>query len=88
MISEEKQKLDATKLEIRNLQRKLNNAEHTYQSNKSELRYEVYSHAEKHMIKSRERSVAYWKDQIELFEGKIFLICLSSGLNEERAWEK
>jgi len=93
MFSEEKQKrterqeLDAKKLEIRNLQRRLNNAQHTYQSNCNELVNMQRERFEKDIIARQEECCDYWEKEIEKVEGKVFLVCLESGLNEEKAWE-
>jgi hypothetical protein len=86
MRTDAEEKLEENKLELRNLDRKLWNAEHTYRSNKGELQDAIRSHAEKHMIRSRQKAIAYWKEQIEKFEGKIFLLCLQTGLDKDRAW--
>lgn len=86
MRTDVEDKLEKDKLELRNLDRRLWNAEHTYRSNKGELADEIRSHAESHMIRTRRKNVEYWKGQIEKFEGKIFLHCLQTGLDQPRAW--
>jgi RNA polymerase-binding transcription factor DksA len=79
--------LEAQKLEIRNLQRRLNNAEHTYTANMQELVNMIREKMERDLIHRQEECCEYWKTEIEKVEGKVFLICLESGLSEERAWE-
>lgn len=81
--------LDAKKLGIRNLQRRLNNAEHTYKANVQELinMQRDSRTIEPVMIHRQNECCEYWQSEIENVEGKVFLLCLQSGLNEERAWE-
>ena len=80
--------LAATKLEIRNLQRRLNNAEHTYKATVQELinMQRDSRTIEPAMIHRQEECCEYWQGEIEHAEAKVFLVCLQSGLNEERAW--
>ena len=80
--------LAATKLEIRNLQRRLNNAEHTYKSNVQRL-IEMGRNSRTigpATIHRQKECCDYWQSEIEHAEAKVFLACLQSGLNEERAW--
>ena len=82
LMSEE----DQQKLTLRNLERGRWNAEHTWQSNKGEVANMIREKDEPKLIKRRQECVEYWKAQVEKFEGKIFLHCLETGLNQERAW--
>ena len=86
MRTDAEDKLEKNMLELRNLDRKLWNAYHTYASNKDELQDMIHSHAKKIQIRRRTECVTYWKEQIEKFEGKIFLLCLQTGLDRDRAW--
>lgn len=82
LMSEEEQQA----LTLRNLERGRWNAEHTFNSNKGELVNAIREKEDAHIIRRREECVEYWKAQVEKFEGKIFLHCLETGLNQERAW--
>ena len=89
MKTQAQTELNATKLEIRNLQRRLNNAEHTYKANVQELinMKRDSRNISPEVMHRQEECCDYWQSEIENVEGKVFLICLQSGLNEERAWE-
>ena len=83
---EEKQKLDETKRKIRNLQRRVNNAQHTLDANLQELENMQRERFDEVLVKRQEECCDYWQTEIEKLEGKVFLICLETGLNEEKAW--
>lgn len=87
MRTQAQEKVNEQKLMIRNLQRRLNNAEHTYEANVQELVNMLREKMEKDIVRRQEECCEYWRTEIEKVEGKVFLVCLESGLNEERAWE-
>jgi len=87
MRTQAETELQQTKLNIRNLQRRLNNAQHTYVANCQELVNMVRDEIEKDIIHRQEECCEYWQQEIEKVEGKVFLVCLQTGLNEESAWE-
>lgn len=84
---EEKRKLDETKRKIRNLQRRVNNAQHTLNANLQELENMQRERFDEDIVKRQEECCDYWQTEVEKLEGKVFLICLETGLNEETAWQ-
>lgn len=86
MLNETRQGNEQHKFELRNFQRKLWNAQHTYESNRGELKVMVSASEGGGRITRQVECIKYWQSQVEKFEGRIFLHCLKHGLDNETGW--
>lgn len=85
------------KLALRNFERQLWNAEHTYKSSRGELKTMIRegelecsnvldSSRYVGRIGRQKQCCEYWQKEIDKIRGSIFKHCLKTGLNSERGW--
>ena len=70
----------ALKSDLRNFERKVWNAEHTYDSNRNELKEMIRAGEGGGRVTRQEECCRYWQGEIDKFRGMIFKICLKTGL--------
>lgn len=73
-------KLEQTKFELRNYERRVWNAEHTLDSNRVELKAMVLAGEAGGRITRQKECCKYWQGEIDKFQALIFKVCLKTGL--------
>ena len=80
MLTTAEKELDRTKFDLRNYERRVWNAVHTLDSNRSELKAMVRAGEGGGRITRQEECCKYWQQEIDKFNALIFKVCLKTGL--------
>jgi len=86
MLTEAEKELQQTKLNLRNYERRVWNAEHTYDSNRNELKAMISAGEAGGRITRQEECCTYWQHEIDKFRALIFKVCLKTGLTS--GWDE
>ncbi len=80
MLTTAEKELENTKFDLRNYERKVWNAVHTLDSNRSELKAMVRAGEGGGRITRQEDCCKYWQHEIDRCRAMIFKVCLKTGL--------